>query len=372
MRQSILRSLAVGAMCSLGLAACGGSPAAPKAAGPTSTVDTGVASRVTPPDAATIAAAEKEGSVLLYTNADEQLMKPVAAAFKAKYPRIELRSLALDDAQVFQRYATEKATGARTADVVMTSNAVGMLDFVNKGNVANYTDPNVPYLPKYAQLAPGVVAMSEDPVVAVFNSALLPKDKQPKDMTSLAALSASINGKVGTTDIGNAVQFGAMTSYIGKHGESGWQNIEKIGPNAAVESGTGNLMQKLAQGQYQASYFVSGTVRALITGDAAKVLNYTYLTDGTPLIPRAVAVTKGAGSPNAAKVFVNFLLSVEGQEAACKGGFTPYRPGVKCPFGLAAIQEAVGADNMLLGGYPADLAQQQPAIVSRWNKAFHR
>jgi iron(III) transport system substrate-binding protein len=359
-------------VCALGLVACGGSPAASPSAGPSSPVDVGAASAVTPVDAATIAAAEKEGSVLLYTNADEQLMKPVAAAFKAKYPGIQLRVLDLGDAQILQRYATETATGVRSADVVMTSDALGMLDFVKRGNVENYTDPNVKNLPKYAQLAPGVVAMSEDPVVAVFNKALLPEAKQPKDMASLAALSGSIKGKVATTDISNPVQFSAMSAYIGKNGDSGWQIIEKLGPNSGVESGTGNLMQKLAQGQYQASYFVSGAVRGLITGDAAKVLNYAHLQDGTPLIPRAVAVTKKAGSPNAAKVFMNFLLSVEGQEAACKGGFTPYRTGVKCAFGVPAIEKAVGAGNMILGAYPTDLDKQQPAIVSHWKTAFGR
>jgi iron(III) transport system substrate-binding protein len=234
MKTSIPQSLALGAVCALGLVACGGSPAASPSAGPSSPVDVGAASAVTPVDAATIAAAEKEGSVLLYTNADEQLMKPVAAAFKAKYPGIQLRVLDLGDAQILQRYATETATGVRSADVVMTSDALGMLDFVKRGNVENYTDPNVKNLPKYAQLAPGVVAMSEDPVVAVFNKALLPEAKQPKDMASLAALSGSIKGKVATTDISNPVQFSAMSAYIGKNGDSGWQIIEKLGPNSGV------------------------------------------------------------------------------------------------------------------------------------------
>lgn len=68
---------------------------------------------------------------------------------------------------------------------------------------------------------------------------------------------------------------------------------------------------------------------------------------------------------------MNFVLSVEGQEAACKGGFT-YRAGVKCAYGLPAIQQAVGAGNVIVGGYPADLSEQQPTIVARWKKAFGR
>ncbi|GGX63781.1 ABC transporter substrate-binding protein [Streptomyces fructofermentans] len=370
---SLSRACASAAACAVVLTACGGPTDADGGATPTPSVDVGKASPVTPLDAATIAKAKKQGSLLLYTNADADQMAPVVKAFEAKYDGIELRVLNMNDTQTFQRYATETATGVRTADVVMATDAVGMLNFVDKGNVLDYDDPNVQHLPEYARLAPGVVAMSEDPLVAVYNTALLPRDKQPKDLKSLAELSDSIKGKVGTTDISNPQSFGAVSNYTAEHGDEGWRNIEALGPNTGVESGNGNLMQKLAQGEYQATYFVAGSVRALIEEDeAAKILNYTYLTDGTPMLPRAVAVTRKAKSPEAAKLFVNFLLSVEGQQAACKGGFTPYRDGVECPYGIAAVEKVVGADNMMLGGYPEDIVRNKPAIVERWKKAYDR
>ncbi|MFS8198182.1 ABC transporter substrate-binding protein [Streptomyces sp. CWNU-52B] len=369
---SLSRACALAAACAVVLTACGGSTDPNGSATPTSSVDVGKAAPVTPLDAATIAKAKKQGSVLLYTNADADQMAPLTKAFEAKYG-IKARVLNMNDAQTFQRYATETATGVRTADVVMATDAVEVLNFVDKGNVLDYEDPNLEHLPAYAKLAPGVAAMSEDPLVAVYNTALIPKEKQPKDLKSLAELSKSLKGKVGATDISNPQSFGAVSSYVTKNGDAGWKNIEALGPNSGVESGNGNLMQKLAQGQYQATYFVSGSVRALIEGEeAAKILNYTYLTDGTPLLPRAVAVTKKAKSPEAGKLFVNFALSVEGQEAACKGGFTPYRDGVDCAYGLPAVEKVVGADNMMLGGYPKDIVKNKPTIVDRWKKAYDR
>ncbi|MEU6497324.1 extracellular solute-binding protein [Streptomyces sp. NPDC046984] len=370
---SLSKACALAAACAVVLTACGGSTGTGGSATPTASVDVGKASPVTPLDAATTARAKKQGSVLLYTNADADQMAPITKAFEAKYVGIKLRVLNMNDPQTFQRYATETATGVRTADVVMATDAVGMLNFVSKGNVLDYADPNLKHLPAYARLAPGVVAMSEDPLVAVYNTALIPKDKQPKDLTSLAELSKSIKGKVGTTDITNPHSFGGVSSYVTRHSDAGWKNLEALGPNTGVESGNGNLMQKLAQGEYQAAYFVAGSVRALIEGqEAAKILNYTYLKDGTPLLPRAVAVAKKASSPDAAKLFVNFLLSVEGQEAACKGGFTPYRDGVDCAYGLPTVEAVVGADNMMLGGYPKDVVKNKPAIVARWKKAYGR
>jgi iron(III) transport system substrate-binding protein len=370
---SLSRACALAAACLVVLTACGSSAGTAGPVTPSSSFDVGKASPVTPLDAATLARARKQGSVLLYTNADADQMAPVTKAFEAKYPGIEVRVLNMNDPQTFQRYATETATGIRTADVVMATDPVGMLKFAGKGNVLDYADPNLEHLPAYARLAPGVVAMSEDPVVAVYNTALIPRDKQPRDLAELAELSRSLKGKIGTTDISNPISFGAVSGYTAEHGDAGWRNLRALGANGGVESGNGNLMQKLAQGQYQAAYFVAGSVRALIDGDrVAKILNYTYLADGTPLLPRAVAVTRKAGSPDAGKVFVNFLLSVEGQEAACKGGFTPYRDGVDCAYGLPAVEAAVGARNMMLGGYPEDIVKNGPTIVERWKRAYGR
>lgn len=365
-------AVAVVALSLLGLSACGSDSDGDTVAGPQSTVDPGEASAVTPVSDDIIAAGQDEGEVLIYTNADEQIMRPLIEGFEKKYPEIKIRSLDLSDAQIVERYQTEAATGTRTADVVMSSDQIGMQNFVAAGHVLDYDDPNVANLPDYALLAPGVVAMSEDPVVALFNKSLLPEDEQPTSMSEFAEMAPSLEGKIGTLDIGNAVSLLATSSYLESAGDEGWENLEAIGPNSGVESGTGNLAQKLLQGAYAAAFFAGGALRPLITGDAAKVLNYTYLTDGTPLVPRAMAITQEATNVNAAKVFVNYALSVEGQIEACKGGFTPYRPGVTCPFGISAIEEAVGEENVIIRGWDPELESKRADIESRWNEAFGR
>src|SRR4051794_3962903 len=129
---SLSKACALAAACAVVLTACGGSAGSGASATPTASVDVGKASSVTPLDAATIARAKKQGSVLLYTNADAEQMAPITKAFEAKYAGIKLRVLNMNDSQSFQRYATETATGVRTADVVMATDSVGMLDFVSK------------------------------------------------------------------------------------------------------------------------------------------------------------------------------------------------------------------------------------------------
>ncbi|MEV1246230.1 ABC transporter substrate-binding protein [Nonomuraea sp. NPDC050022] len=356
----------------LTLAGCGSSAGKTASTTPTATADVGQASAVTPVDEATLKAARAEREVLLYTNAEDQQMAPLVKGFEKAYPGITLRSLTLGTSEMFQRYETEVASGAPSADMIMNSDAVGWLSFIRDGNVEDYTDPNTPNLPDHAVLGPGVYSVSVDPVVAVFNKALLPEAKQPTTMAALAAMAQQLDGKIATTDISNVIQFGATSAYLDKHGEAGWGTLEKIGRHSAVEASNGPLVTKLAQGQYAAEFFVAGSVRAFITGDVAKVVNYSFLKDGTPLLPRGVGVTAKAKHPNAAKVFVNWLLSVEGQEVACQGGFTPYRDGVKCDFGLPQIKALVGAENVIIRSYSPKLADEHDWIVARFNKAFGR
>lgn len=372
MRRTAVLPLALTAVLALGACGSSGEEASP-APSPTVSADVGDASAVTPVDDATLEAAQEEGEVLAYVNAEDQQMAPIKKAFEAAYPGITLRSLTLGDEEAFQRYETELASGAATADLMMNSDLRGWVSFIDDGNIEDYEDPNSPNLPDYALLAPGVYAASAEPVIAVFNKMLLPEDKQPTTLAGLADMAEELDGQLGTTDISNAIQFGSTAAMTGEFGEEAWETIETLGAHSSVESSNGPLVTKLAQGQYAANFFVSGSVRAFLVDDVAKVVNYRYFEDGTPLIPRAMGVTSEAEHPNAAKVFMNWLLSVEGQEAACHAGFTAYRDGVKCELGLAHVIAAIGGEeNLVPATLDESLATDGDAIVARWNEAFGR
>ena len=216
-------------------------------------------------------------------------------------------------------------------------------------------------------------AMSYDPLIAAFNTLAFPLDEQPTSLAEMAAMAPELSGQIGTVNVTNANAGLGTYGYIDAYGEEGWAVLEQLGPHSGVEDGTGALLGKLQSGEYIASFFASGSLRALIdTTETGDLLNYRYLADATTLPARAVGVTNAAASPNAARVLVNYLLSEEGQTATCLGGFTPYREGVDCPTGLPAVEAAVGEGNAILVGYPADLREQQAAIEERWNAAFGR
>ena len=373
----IVRGLAATALALTGVACGGGSgdglSSTTTDAPADTTTDGGTATGAGDVDQAIVEASRSEGSLLVYGNPNDDQFAPLLDAFRAAYPWIDVEALSLSGPEVFQRYLSEEATGTRTADVIVNNEAPGWLDMVERGQVVDYEEPALAGLPDYARLAPGVVSMSFDPVIAIFNNALLPEDQQPTTLAELAAMAGDLDGRIGTYDIDSATGFAATWYYLQAAGDAGWDVLDDLGAHTSAESSGGTLASKLTQGQYEAVFFMSGAARALAEGDASsRVANWAYLTDATPLLPRGVGVTTAAESPNAAKLFVNFLLSVDGQQAGCAGGFTPYRDGVDCEYDLASIEDAVGADNVIIGSYDPAMVDERAALIDRWNTAFGR
>lgn len=354
--------------------ACGvGSEPAADDDGPTTTAagDTGAGEAI---DLAAVEEASRdEERLVVYGNPSPDQWEPVLAAFEERYPWITVETFDLGGTEAFQRYLSEEATGAATADVIVNTDGAGWLDMVERGQVVDYVDPELEALPDLAVAAPGVFTMSVDPQVAVFNTRALPLDEQPTSLAEMAEMAEELDGKIGTVEVENGQAGLATYGYVDARGEEGWATLEALGPHTGVESGGGALLAKLTSGEYVASFMASGVMRTLIdTTETGDVLNYRYLPDATILATRGIGVTTGAAAPNAAKLLVSFVLSEEGQAVMCDGGFTPYRDGVECDHTLATLQEEVGEENAVVTGYPEELVTDGEAFRARWNEAFGR
>ncbi len=356
------------------LAACGvGSEPADEADGPTTTAAGDTEEGAAIDIDAVVEASRDEDRLVVYGNPSPDQWEPVLAAFEETYPWIDVETFDLGGTEAFQRYLSEEATGAETADVIVNTDGAGWLDLVERGQVVDYVDPELEGLPDLAVAAPGVFTMSVDPLIGVFNTQALPLDEQPTSLAELAEAAEDLDGKIGTIEVENGQAGLGTFGFVDARGDEAWEVLEAIGPHAGVENSNGTILGKLTSGEYVASFMISGSMRALIDGtETGDVLNYRYFADATVMPTRGIGVTTAASHPNAARLLVNFILSEEGQAVMCDGGFTPYREGVECPQGLAAIQEEVGEDNAIVVGYPEELVTEGEDLRSRWNEAFGR
>src|SRR5882672_6106853 len=66
-----------------------------------------------------IAASKKEDGLIIYGNPPAALWGPVLAAFNKLYPWIKVTPYDQGDAAAFSKYTAERASGVRTADLVV-------------------------------------------------------------------------------------------------------------------------------------------------------------------------------------------------------------------------------------------------------------
>jgi iron(III) transport system substrate-binding protein len=118
--------------------------------------------------------------------------------------------------------------------------------------------------------------------------------------------------------------------------------------------------QMVANGEFPVGLtFEQGAFDFLKSGAPVGIV---YPSEGTTVIPDGSALVKNAPHPNAARLFLDFTVSKEGQELiVSKFGRRSVRKDVAAPAGLPALGEIKAIDYDL--AYAAD---QRAALLKRF------
>lgn len=331
-----------------------------------------------------VADAEREGSLLIYSIMSAENWRPVIEGFNKLYPKIKVETLDLPASrEAFERYLAERGTNSRTADLIATADAGGWIDFQKRGEILDYTSPEAKAWPDWAKPFPGLYTISSDPMALIWNNALVAEDKRPKTFQEFVTLAASNqqNWRNKITSYGvHQSTFGYNINYafVKKHGDKAWQwfaELAKLSPR--FERSGGPMTEKVTGGEYTSGWFVSAITFWPRLNDPArvKILGWSFISDGQPLVLRGVAVPKGSKNVNAAKLMLDYIISEDGQRAFGRGGLTPARPGIKPGDGIrhtySSIAEAVGEQNMIYVGYDADSVRDYDTFLERWKQTFN-
>jgi iron(III) transport system substrate-binding protein len=236
-------------------------------------------------------------------------------------------------------------------------------------------------LPPWSKPARGLYTFSTDPMVIVYNKALVPERERVSSLAQLAEVVAKdphdFGGKVTTYDPARHSFAAALQwSYVHARGEEGWKILEKLGTATRSEGSGATMVEKLTTGEYIASFFTSSVslFSRLEQGNRSKLLEWKFPADGTPVFLRGIAVTKNGKSKASARLFVDFVLSHQGQVAIGRAGLTPYREDVKqeeVPYQtLRSVTASVGEKNLIFVGYDPAMMREQDSFLARWKKAF--
>jgi iron(III) transport system substrate-binding protein len=280
-----------------------------------------------------IAGAKKEGTLTLYSSAPTAVMTAVTAAFTRKYGvKVELWRGGSE--QILQRVMTEARGGRAGVDVMETAGPE--IEAVNRANLLQIVEtPMVSGLipEAYVRTRPWIVSRLSVFVIA-YNTRLVRPAEAPKTLRDLA--DPKWKGKLGLeADDSNWLM--SVSGALG--GDAGLALFRDVVAKNGISVRKGHTLL--------ANLVASGEVPVALDAYLDEVSQLKKAgapieaVFGAPVIamPTAVAVFKNAVHPHAAVLFMDYLLSEEGQALLALRNVVPSHaklqrlaPGVRLVF----------------------------------------
>lgn len=289
-----------------------------------------------PEYAGIVRAAEDEGRLVIYATTDADLMGPLLADFQSMYPRVRVEYDDLTSTELYHRYLAETQLGTESADVLWSSAMDLQASLVGRGYALAYASPEAASLPDWARWQDRAWATSFEPVVIAYNKKLLPAAQVPRTHDEFASLLAAqgtrLRGKVITYDIEKSGLGFLLATQDARAWPGFWGMAEGLGKvGARFATVTAAMLRQVGNGSMTIAYNVLG---AYTIAQARKHsdLGYAFLNDYTLALSRLQLISQRASHPNAARLWVDYLLSRRGQALMAQRA------------GLYAVRADVGGD----------------------------
>lgn len=273
-----------------------------------------------------IEAAKKEGKLVIYATLDRPAAEPLLKAFKAKYPFIEVEYIDTVTTTLYNRYVSERAAGAPTADILWSGGPDLQYKLILEGSAQPYRVTMYDKLPEAAKYKDLAYMPDYYLTVIAYNTEKIPKDLVPKSLEDLLRLLTQRKDlfpsrSITMYDIEQSSYGLTITYYL-------YKSVPKLTQDLMTAAGsigtilhpkTALMIEMIKTGQALISW---GLVANHVFREAEKDprLGVIVPNDVAILVPNVIFITKEARHPNAAKLFLEFVLSEEGQAKLAEGG----------------------------------------------------
>lgn len=197
-------------------------------------------------------------------------------------------------------------------------------------------------------------------VLLTYNSAKVKAEDAPKNWTDL--LDPKWRGKVSTGHPGFSGYVGTWVLTMRKI--YGWDFFEKLEKNRPqIGRSINDTVTALTSGERQVAAGADGST--LFSAGRGNPLAITYPTDGSVLIIAPSAIVKGSKRPNASRLFMEYLYSVEAAKVNAKHFAIPLRPEVPAPPGAKPVTEV-----KTIRPTVAEIDKGIPEVIEQWRDTF--
>jgi iron(III) transport system substrate-binding protein len=275
--------------------------------------------------------ADVSGKLVLYTSQPNADAQQTADAFTAKHPGVEVEWVRDGTTKIMAKLRAEFTAGSPQPDVLLIADMVTMEGLKQEGRLMAHATADVSaYDPALMDADKSYFSTKLITTGIVYNTSA---EMVPTSYADL--LKPEAKGRIAMP---SPLTSGAATIHmaaITAHPDLGWAFYEGLADQGAnPQGGNGGTYRAIAGGE-KLYGFVVDFLPIRGAADGAPVA-FVFPEEGVSAVTEPVAILSTAKNPDAAKAFVDFLLSAEGQQLAADQGYLPAHPEIAPPAGFPA------------------------------------
>ena len=284
-------------------------------------------------------AAKKEKPITVYTaHYNTEDAASLCAAFEKKYAGLKCNFVRTTAQVAYQRFQQDLQANAPIASIFSSTDvshypalkAKGLLMEYRPHNLANMVDSLKEYNDKDGQYFVTAAAL----MLVTYNSSVVSEKEAPKNWTDL--LDPKWKGKV---SIGHPAYSGYVGTWVVLMNKLyGWDYFTKLEKNQPQIGRSVNDTVTMLNAKERV-VAAGPEATTLLSHDKGNPLAVVYPTDGSLLMVSPSAIPKNAPSPNAAKLYMEFLLSKEAAVVQVKSHNLSVVKGVAAAPGAKPLED---------------------------------
>ena len=259
---------------------------------------------------ADMAKAEQEGTLLFYTQDGEAGGAAVTEGFNKNFPKIRANYVRLQNGALYSKILAERSAGRFDVDVIQFSDIGTAIDFQKRGDFARYLSPQADaYPPDRLSDPPGYhfcVGLTFAGIA--YNTDKVKPADAPKTWKDL--LDPRWANAISTKQATSGMQFVAWYELRKLYGDGYWKTFARQRPHGF--DSRAQLFDRLAKGDDKVCALAEWGGYLLYHERKAPIA-FVAPADGLPATALAAGVVDKAPHPEAARLFLDWLMSVRGQ-----------------------------------------------------------
>lgn len=287
-----------------------------------------------------VANAASERALVVYSTINGDDVADLLKEFRAANPSVRLQYRELSSTALYRRFVEETRAGKPSADLLWSAAMDLQTKLVNDGYAQAYASPEKPYLPQWAVWKNQAYGVTAEPIVFAYNRRLVPAADVPRThgdfIRLLRAKRAFYRGRTATYDpVRSSVGYLYMSQDLQLNRDTSALMKELGQTRISLFESSSAMLDALSSGRQLLAYNVIGSY-ALERQAQDRSIGVVMPTDYTLVTSRIALIAREARHPNAAKLFLDFLLSRRGQFLLSRRFITPARDDVPSHVGARA------------------------------------